>query len=618
MTDPFYGLSADAVRFAAGLLSAFAPPPDISPSDWAEQHIVLTSAFSAEPGNLRIARTPWIEEPLNLVADSVTDLIVVTGAAQTSKTTLSLVAAGYIADLRPTSILHVTPNEALSDTFSSRFNDLIASSATLAAKFDTPRRTGAKNNTSTKTFTGGVLSLAAASSPSGLSARPAKIVIADEVDRFGILRKEGDALKLAQARQATFFGRKLFAISTPTTVQGSRIEQLYAETDQNVWACPCPECGAEHVPAWENVAWTPGAAETAHYVQPCCGVILNDAKRWAMGAAGRWTPTAKGKPGARGYRFNGLCSPWITLQLLAIEFEAAKSRASLLQPFYNTRLGLPYEAETGEGVDADHVKALAEDYPGDVVPASAALITAGIDVQGGWLAVQVIAWGDGDEGVCLQWHEVQGDVKNPETWRKVETILLQKFKHASGADLTIEAVAIDSGYETQSVMEFALKSQARGRRWFATKGMAGAGRPLWKRGGDISRSMAKLWIVGVDEGKAQIMGGLAQAEAGPGKIHTRIAFPDHWFAWAVAEECVTTETATGDKRAWQMKRGQRRNEALDCLVLALAARYSFEPNIPARLERLATTGSLRAAPSQSIQELAAMAAALSKGTPVHV
>ena len=294
---------------------------------------------------------------------------------------------------------------------------------------------------------------------------------------------------------------------------------------------------------------------------------------------------------------------------LAGEYEAAKGSVIKLQPFFNTRLGLPFETDIGEGADADAVRAMAEDYPGDRCPPEAALNTAGIDVQGGWIAVSIVAWGDGDECAALQFHEVPGEARDPRTWAKVAELLEQTFRHPSGAMLSIEAVAIDAGFETQSVYEFSQKHRARGKRWFATKGMSGAGRALGVRGGDVTRSLARFFLVGVDGGKAQILSGLAQAEAGPGKVHSRVGFPEHWWAWACSEEQVQRETSGGVRTERRLKKSQRRNEVLDTLVLALAVRYSNDFDIPGRLDRLMTTGSLR--PQQaSMSDLAKRMAAV--------
>ena len=102
-----------------------------------------------------------------------------------------------------------------------------------------------------------------------------------------------------------------------------------------------------------------------------------------------------------------------------------------------------------------------------------------------------MAVGYADEVWALQWHEVPGDIKDPATRAKAEAILAQQFKHPLGDVLTVEAVAVDSGYETQSVLEWSQHQRAKGRRFFATKGATGWARAckpsqcLW-RGYELS------------------------------------------------------------------------------------------------------------------------------------
>lgn len=605
----FDDLSEDGRDFGRELAMAFAPPPEMLPSEWAEQNLVLTSDFAAEPGNYNLDRTPWCRQPLDDAADPSVEVVSIGGASQMGKTQLSLAVAAYFAGVQPCSIMHVVPTDGLSETFASRIDSMVTASPALRSKFVQPRRTRAISNRSIKTFAGGVLVLASAASPTELSSRPVKIAIADEIDRMGVLRKEGHPLQLIHARQQTFAGRKLYQISTPTQVGLSAIEAALDESTYSEWEIACPHCAEHHRPAWENVEWEAHRPETAVYVMPCCGAALNDAERWKAGRAGRWTIVHKGKHSHRGYRFNGLVSPWTTLTELVAAFEAAKT-PSLRQPFFNLKLGLPFDSDVGEGAHADTVRELAEDYPLSVLPRGAVLLTVGVDVQQNWLAVSTVAWGDADEGWVMAWDEIPGDTTDPRTWQALEDVLLRKWKHPSGELREIEAVAIDSGYRPQHAYEFSAKHRARGRRWFATKGVAGQ-RPMWQRGGDVHRSMSRLFLIGVDQAKDQIAAGLMTAE-GSGKLHVPHAIVEsvpHWVDWATAEERITRELVSGPKVEWRKKKGAARNEVFDTLVLSLAAKFSHDFGIERRLENLLRDGTI-ASQEPTLRDLARRAAAV--------
>ncbi len=255
---------------------------------------------------------------------------------------------------------------------------------------------------------------------------------------------------------------------------------------------------------------------------------------------------------------------------------------------YNTRLGLPFENSLGEGADADAVREMAETYSGEQVPDGAALVTAGVDVQAGWLAMSICAWGHGDECWPLQWHEVQGEARDPRTWDAVARLLEQTFRHPSGATLPIEAVAIDAGYETQAVYEFSQRHRARGKRWFSTKGMSGQGETLWTRGGRYHDARLARFFSRRRRSSARRKSCLGLARP-RGRVRCILAadFPEHWWQWACSEEQVQRETAGGVKTEWRMKNGQRRNEVLDTLTLALAvAVFYLTSTFRARLHRL--------------------------------
>lgn len=602
-------LTEPAADFLRSILRLFERPASITVAEWAEQSRIIPLG-NAEPGRWSNERAPYLTEVMEAVTDTSVSTLVVTGCSQSGKTALAENIVGHAACCDPCTVVWAGPNDAATEAASTRFDAMIASTPDLKSRFGSRTARSEVNNIGLKAYVGGKLVFASAGSPSSLASHPARIVIGDEIDRWPVsLRKEGDPVAIIRARTTTFSRGKAVFLSSPTQEGASRIEALAAESDLREWNWRC-DCGADHIPQWEHVQWTTGQPDGARYVMPCCGMILDDATRWRFMQRGRWIATQVGQPGVRSYRFRGLSSPWLRMGLLASEFEQARGNVRKLAPFFNTRLGLPFEMGQGEGTDAETVRALAENYSGHECPLEAGLIVASIDVQGGWLAVLIAAVGDGDEMWALQFHEVQGDVKDPATRAKAEDLIYgQKFRHPMGAMLDVEAVAVDSGYETTVILEWSQHQRAKGRRFFATKGVTGWKRGLWERGGDIARSMARHFVIGADQGKAQIIAGLAMADAGPGKVHTHTGLVGHFWSWATAEELLTTETAGGTRKEWRMRRGERRNEALDCLVLAAAVAHSQDFGIGKRIERLLTTGSVRP-PQPSMSDLAARAAAL--------
>ena len=113
-------------------------------------------------------------------------------------------------------------------------------------------------------YPGGSLSITGANSPSSLSSRSCRLVLADEVDRMPFSAgEEGDPLSLAIKRSSTYFNRKIVMVSTPTIRGVSRIEQAYLESDQRQFWVPCPHCKTFQVLEWKQVQWAEKKPETA-------------------------------------------------------------------------------------------------------------------------------------------------------------------------------------------------------------------------------------------------------------------------------------------------------------------------------------------------------------------
>src|SRR5699024_2227059 len=164
---------------------------------------------------------------------------------------------------------------------------------------DTPALRGLINNKSRyagntimkKNFPGGQLTIVGANAPTDLRGRPIKILLADEVDAYPpSAGKEGDPLKLAEKRQATFWDYKTVLTSTPTTKSTSRIREEYELSTQEEWELPCPHCGHYQALVWDNVVydaenWPAGGAQ---YRCEECGCVDKEYSWKKQSVRGRW------------------------------------------------------------------------------------------------------------------------------------------------------------------------------------------------------------------------------------------------------------------------------------------------------------------------------------------
>ena len=162
------------------------PIKKMTVSAWADKFRQLP-ADSAEPGQWRTSRTPYAREIMDAFTDNKIHRVVVKSAAQVAKTEILLNVIGRYVHLDPCSILLVNPTLEMSQDFSkARLSKMIADCKILTPLFGESKTRDSNQTILSKFFIGGRLVMAGANSPAGLASRPIRILLCDEVDRFGI------------------------------------------------------------------------------------------------------------------------------------------------------------------------------------------------------------------------------------------------------------------------------------------------------------------------------------------------------------------------------------------------------------------------------------------------
>jgi len=166
---------------------------------------------------------------------------------------------------------------------------------------------------------------------------------------------------------------------------------------------PCPHCDEKQTLKWQQVKWEQDEKqegeqkhkpETAYYVCEHNGCIITDADKGDMLLRGEWIAEAPFN-GAIGFHLNELYSPWVTIAQMVAEFLKAKKLPETLKTWVNTSLGESWE-ESGESIEADVLLQRKESWGTDA-PEPVVLVTAGVDVQGDRLEIEVKGWGIGEE-----------------------------------------------------------------------------------------------------------------------------------------------------------------------------------------------------------------------------
>jgi phage terminase large subunit GpA-like protein len=337
--------------------------------------------------------------------------------------------------------------------------------------------------------------------------------------------------------------------------------------------------------------WPEGEPERAYLVCEANGCVIEHRAKRDMIEAGEWRA---GKPEHftehnrhasfhlwAGYSY----SPNATWGQIAREFLQAKHAGTLtLRTFVNTVLGETWQ-DRGEAPEWEPLMRRREAYPIGTAPFGVLVLTAGVDVQKDRLVYEVVGWGRGKASWSVDYGILPGDTADLDQgpWKQLDALLARTFPHASGVTLTVQLLAVDSGYNTHQVYNWARRYPMN--RVIAVKGLAALGGALIgaptpvdvnDRGRKLKRGY-KVWSVVSSIAKGELYGWLrllpppdGTGPYPPGFCH----FPEYgedYFRELTAEQLIPHRTARGFVTLdWQLIEG-RQNHALDCRVYARAA-----------------------------------------------
>nr|CRH06145.1 Phage terminase GpA [Candidatus Magnetococcus massalia] len=555
-------------------LQGLMPDPRLTVSEWADEHRLLSSVASGEPGPWRTDRTPYLKEVMDCLSpNSPIERVVAMFGSQLGKTECGLNWVGYVIQHAPGPMLMVQPTVEMAKRYSKqRVGPLIESSSEIQERVKPARSRDSGNTVLSKEFPGGILLMTGANSAVGLSSAPIRYLFMDEVDRFpGDADGEGDPVALAIQRTANFSNRKVLLTSTPTIKGFSRIEAAYAESDQRQFWVPCPECGEFQVLSWAQVKWPRGERRKAFYLCPHCETQLADHQKGWMLENGVWRAAAVGDGKTAGFHLSSLYSPhgWTSWGDIAVEHGLVHKDPPRLKVWINTKLGETWE-EDADRVDGEGLMERREAW-GELLPADVAVLTAGVDVQDDRLEIEIVGWGRDEESWSIDYRVLWGDPSSPAVWEDLDNLLRHPLGHSRQLpDMTIRAAAIDTGGH-HTLKSYAFCRSRQGRRVWAIKGRGGMGVPIWPRKPSTkNKGKVPLFIVGVDACKEAILSRLRIEEPGPGYLHFPMQRDADYFKQLTAEAVVTRYHKGRPIREWK-KRDSDRNEALDCRVYAMAA-----------------------------------------------
>lgn len=570
------------IKIFKDVLGLLSPPPELTVSTWADTHRKLSPESSAESGQWNTDRAPYQREIMDALSDKDVETVIVMSSAQVGKTELINNIIGYFIDYDPAPIMLLMPTLDLATSYSKkRLATMIRDTPVLRDKVKDAKAKDSDNTLLEKGFPGGYIAIVGANSPTGLSSRPIRILLADEVDRFPLSAGiEGDPLSLAEKRTKTFWNKKKFFVSTPTEKGISRIDKEFEISTKEEWCVPCPICGRYQPYSWAQIKFEDVTMECKY-----CKERFSEFE-WKSGN-GKWIAQNSEVEKKRGFHLNALASPWERWEDIISDFkEAKKNGPETLKTWVNTTLGEPWEDREGEGTDKEVLIKRRDKYNCEV-PENVLLLTAGVDVQDDRLEVEVVGWGVGKESWGIEYKIFYGDPGQDVVWNQLDEYLQKSFKYINGEGLVISCTCIDSGgHYTTEVYKFC--KQREYRRIFAIKGVGGYGKEFVGKASRTNRERVALFSLGVDTGKENLLSRLKnQFEGTPGYCNFPIeqgkGYNEEYFEGLTSEKRVTKYYKGKPKFEW-VKKSSVRNEPLDLRNYATAALEILNPNLESLAE----------------------------------
>lgn len=277
-------------------------------------------------------------------------------------------------------IIYSLPIESLRNTFVANRIDKAIMMVPLYKQW-LDNATGVSDQVGMKHFLNGVIKFVGSNSKSSFLEFPADMVIIDEKDKSDL-----DNLEMAEDRLQASEHKFKWEVGNPTFGKFG-MHKAYLSSDQKRWNVKCPACNEwQDLDFFKNVVRQIGENEYQLIdlveTQVCCRKCSKPIDRLMIG---QWVAKHPDRS-ISGYHVNQLFSPTVSVAELWHKFLEGQTNATIMQIFYNSCLGLPYEA-VGDNLSAALLESKCmDDY---LMPSTAKGCTAGIDVNWPQLNVRI-------------------------------------------------------------------------------------------------------------------------------------------------------------------------------------------------------------------------------------
>lgn len=259
-----------------------------------EKNVRLPRFTSAEPGPLRISRTPYTRGPLLALGSPFIEQMVLVWGRQLGKSQgvqYPFLCYCIAEDPGPAICLLPTIDKA-KYTSKKRLQPMFNACEAIRNE----RTSNPDDFTLMEMqFQNMILSMAWGGSEMQLTTRPARYLFRDEVDELKktVGQNAVDPMKAIEQTTSNFSNRKIVDTGTPTTPEGNIWEEL--KTCQYIfeyWVA-CPHCGVYQILYWENVRFGEDhdpivVEENAYYECEACQKDISNLDKIRILAGGEW------------------------------------------------------------------------------------------------------------------------------------------------------------------------------------------------------------------------------------------------------------------------------------------------------------------------------------------
>lgn len=554
------------------------PPPILNVVEWADTYRYLSPESSSVPGKWKTSTVEPARGPMLEVTNPRCRKITLMTCTQLMKTEFINNVVGYFIHQDPSPMIVMQPTKGISETWSKeRFDKMVRDTPVLSQAVYVKGKNDSDNTIYNKTFPGGQLNIVSSGSPSELASRPVRITLSDEIDKYPASSgKEGDPIKLIEERTDTFWNSLNIRACSPTIEGMSRIAEEFEAGDQRTYHGKCPHCGQYEDLIFEQVKYDESDIDnTTYYECSHCSALWNEMDRINAISNGKYIAKKEFK-GHASFKVSKLASPWNPLSLLVKKYLDAKDNSEKLKTFYNTQLAETYKLKADS---PDHMRLYErrEKYNINTVPKEVLFLTAGVDVQGNRLELEIVGWGADKQSWSIDYRVLSGQTSTKEPWDLLDKVINETWISEDKRELKISMTCVDTGFNTQHVYNW-LRTHDVNR----VRGIKGSdklqmifGKPTeveLNHNGQRIPNATRIWNLGVNLLKSELYSWLKMPIPMEGKDPTGYChYPEYeesYFEGLCSEQLVEVRKNGQKVMIWQKK--INRNEPLDCRVYARA------------------------------------------------